>query len=178
MVSARVARFTIGTQISVPFNPARAEHLKRRSQVFIHTSGDTYLRHGFSTIVQKGQLIPQDFSELVSYGQSYSEKPETLNDFCVDLLVWEGEGNTKWITDVNGNRLPRIRDLCSIEADLTPTIAGFKQLTSKHGVKSWECAFAIRCIFNGTKLQARVEWEVEDKTYQGPIRVIPASVLK
>ncbi|KAG8822499.1 hypothetical protein FRC19_005841 [Serendipita sp. 401] len=148
MVSARVARFTLGTQIIVPFNPARVEHLTRRSQVFIHTS------------------------------QSYSEKPETLDGFCIDLLVWEGEGNTKWTTDVNGNRLPQIRDLCSIEADLTPAIAGLNQVTSKHGIKYWKVGYGVRCIYNGTKLQARLEWKVEDKTYQGPIRVIPASVWK
>ncbi|KAG8753752.1 hypothetical protein FRC14_005759 [Serendipita sp. 396] len=178
MVSARIARFTLGTQLIVPFDPARAEHLKRRSQVFIHASGDTYLQDAFRTIVEKGQLIPQDFSKLVSYNWSRSEKPESLVDFYVDLLVWEGEGNTKWTTDVNGNRLPQIRDLCSIEADLTPTIAGFNQLTSKHGIKYWKGSYGVRCIYNGTKLQARLEWKVEDKTYQGPIRVIPASVWK
>ncbi|KAG8830436.1 hypothetical protein FRC18_008097 [Serendipita sp. 400] len=35
MVSGRFARFTIGTQIIVPFNPANAEHLKRRNHVVV-----------------------------------------------------------------------------------------------------------------------------------------------
>ncbi|KAG8755538.1 hypothetical protein FRC14_003961 [Serendipita sp. 396] len=178
IVSARVARFTIGIKVNIPFNPARAEHLKRRSQVCVHPNGDTYLQHAFDTIVKKGQLIPQNFSKLARYIRFYSEKPESLDEFWEELLVWKGEGTTEWTTDADGETLPPIRTLCSIEADLTPSLAGFKQVTSKHGIKYWRGDLAVRCIYNGTKLQARFEWEVEGKTYQGPIRVIPASILK
>ncbi|KAG8830437.1 hypothetical protein FRC18_008098, partial [Serendipita sp. 400] len=52
-VSGRIARFTIGAEISVRFNPANPEHLKRRDQAFIKPSGDTSLRYGFQTIVEK-----------------------------------------------------------------------------------------------------------------------------
>ncbi|KAG8753751.1 hypothetical protein FRC14_005758, partial [Serendipita sp. 396] len=178
IVSARVARFTIGAEMSVMFNPADAEHLKRRNGAFVPANGLTYLPNGFEVIVGKGHLIPQNFSRLSNFNYAYSEKPETMNNFRQDLLVWEGEETPRWIADADGKRLPQIRSICSIEADLTPALAGLKQVKSEHGVEYWHGEWNVRCIYGGTKLQARLEWEVQGKTYQGPIKVVPTSVLK
>ncbi|KAG9054865.1 hypothetical protein FS842_003929 [Serendipita sp. 407] len=161
IVSARVARFTIGAVMSVIFNPADAEHLKRRNGAFVPANGLTYLPNGFEVIVGRGHLIPQNFSRLSNFNYAYSEKPETMNNFRQDLLVWEGEETPRWIADADGKRLPQIRSICTIEADLTPALAGLKEVKSEHGVAYWLGEWNVRCIYGGTKLQARLEWEVQ-----------------
>ncbi|KAG9054867.1 hypothetical protein FS842_003931 [Serendipita sp. 407] len=179
MVSGRFARFTIGTHIIVPFDPTNAEHLKRRSHVVVLPRlVFSFYSELYPLISFQGQLIPQNFSKLSRFTYSYSEKPQSLDHFKQNLLIWEGEGMTEWVTDADGKRLPKIRSLCTIEADLTPALAGLKRATSQHGVEYWEGQWNIRCIYGGTKMQARLEWKVQGRTYQGPIKVVPTSALK
>ncbi|KAG8802708.1 hypothetical protein FRC17_006361 [Serendipita sp. 399] len=178
IVAGRIARFTIGAEISIAFDPKDPSHLKRKDNVFVKPSGTTCLRHGFGAIIEKGQLIPQDFSKLSHFTYSYAEKPKKLENFKQNLLIWEGEGVPDWITDVQGTRLSQIRSLCSIQADLTPALAGLSKVTSTHGIEYWEGQWNVRCIYGGTKLQARLEWKIGNKTHQGPIKVVPTSVLQ
>ncbi|KAG8752842.1 hypothetical protein FRC14_006668 [Serendipita sp. 396] len=178
MVSARVARFTIGTEILVLFDPANAELWKRRHQAIICPDGRTYLPDGFKIIVAKGQLLPRDFSTLTTYRTDYLEKPKHLDHFEKILFAWEGEETTKWISDADDKRFPQIRPICTVEANLTPILAGLKKVSNRLGFNYWETVWDIRFFYGGTKLHARLEWKVKNKACQGPIKVIPTSALK
>ncbi|KAG8813319.1 hypothetical protein FRC17_001607, partial [Serendipita sp. 399] len=159
MVAARIARLTIGMCLYTPFDPKNREHLERRHQAYISASGETNINSKFSVILKKGQHIPQDYSVKHYFSQEFVEKPQTLGDYTVNLLAWEGDGVPEWITDVKGNVLPQIRRLCTLKADFTPTISSLTRYTSKQGVQYWWGRWLVRCIYGGTKLQARLEWK-------------------
>ncbi|KAG8752843.1 hypothetical protein FRC14_006669 [Serendipita sp. 396] len=177
MVASRVARLTIGLNLSIPFNPKDKSHMERRNQVFISVSGKARISE-FSVIIEKGQHIPQEFRVKHDFQKEFAQLPQSLNNFQLNLLTWEGDGVPRWSTDIRGKLLPQMRSLCTLGADLTPTISSIKKQRTQDGVEYWLGAWAIGCIYGGTKLQASLEWKEGDRECRGPAKVVPGNVLQ
>lgn len=84
LVSSRVARYTYGTECSVPYSPFDAEHRARQKQVFRSASGILALPRAFSSILAK---VPfhciRRFIAYAQQGTRVSEQQEFNEAFAV-----------------------------------------------------------------------------------------------
>jgi len=107
---------------------------------------------------------------------------DTFHDY---IEVWEGDGIPEWVCDVNGEcyaraqlfsililscwpflgkRLPQIRTLCTLTADLSGLRASLQALDGPKG-KYYQFVFKVAIKFGGTQLQARIQWEEDVSAY-------------
>ncbi|KIM25119.1 hypothetical protein M408DRAFT_223687 [Serendipita vermifera MAFF 305830] len=180
-VLARISRATIGVTVEVPYNAQDPEHVKRNSQVYINTAGDIVLPGGFDTLVPKGTKMGGEYISTKEYLRDLpcraAESASRLGSFECELDVWEGEGSSpRWTEDVYGCRLPQIRTLCSLKADLTALRYSLKEKGPAYK-RYCEVCFSVVVRFGGTQLQARMQWEENGVLREGPISILPNATI-
>ncbi|KAG8822094.1 hypothetical protein FRC17_009653 [Serendipita sp. 399] len=178
LVVARASRYTIGITICPKYNAKDREHHLRKRLVYDDADGFKRLPGEFRVWVNKDTKMDQDFRMEYASRRNYTTKPASLAKFSIEVLAWEGDSPTKWTNDSNGENLPKMRRLCSVQADLSHLLPHLtQQKSATTGSKYWMVQFKVLITFGGTRLKARLQWTEAGKTKEGPIQVVTDSFL-
>ena len=113
----------------------------------------------FDTWVKKDSVIGEDLSMTFEYRRMSKNLDEDLGTFSQEIFTYDGEGVTNWAWDESGNRLPNIRHVCSLEADLSGLQRFLKAQKTSEGQYFWMIDYKVQVLFGGTVLKARVTWK-------------------
>ncbi|PVF93791.1 hypothetical protein CPB86DRAFT_767059 [Serendipita vermifera] len=174
IVSGRAARFPIGIEYGIPYDPKLPEHRERSNLVTVWPDGSNRIDH-FEQLIRRDAVLDQGWEyqkECYSYWDAF---PGTIGEYVMNILLWEGEGEPKWTTDVRGVRLPGMRGLCTIKADLNRLAPIIK---SKGGYKGryWRLKWTLVIRLGETKIRAWIRWKDKGGIQQGLATVIPGTM--
>ncbi|KAG8805508.1 hypothetical protein FRC17_005478, partial [Serendipita sp. 399] len=162
LVKARAARFTLGTISSSAVH--RAEHLERIGSAFVDSDGLLTVRHTFTTLVKKDQVLDDDYTHTGSFAAVFSLIemlfiPESVTR-KMDIYAWEGEGDAPvWARDKEGEELtPGLRLLCTLEGKMPRLKESMKLMTGPGGRKYLQSDLRVLIYLGGTELTARLQW--------------------
>ena len=154
-----------------------------------------------------------EFTRATPLIHLYKSLPTDLGSFTLDVEVWNGDDIPSWCVDINGKyfalkyftakvlnrpvvstgrRLPQVRTLCTLRADLSRLRGSLKRLTGPNG-QYYRVDFEVVVRFGGTQLQATIQWKegvrVEDQLQsvdsdpiqearrEGPITIVPNAIV-
>ncbi|KAJ3012576.1 hypothetical protein NUW54_g1828 [Trametes sanguinea] len=102
IVSARVMRYTYGTEVVVPYDPDDQVHYSRRWQRIVEPSGGICLPHAFSAILTKGTRM-REGEEIAQPYRQEARDPRTLKNVASDIICHRGKlPISPWIDDFPG----------------------------------------------------------------------------
>jgi hypothetical protein len=58
----------------------------------------------------------------------------------------------------SGRTIPKMRELCTITADLSRLRSSLTMQDGANGARFWKVSFKVCVLFGGTRLQARLQW--------------------
>uniref|UniRef100_A0A0W0G793 Uncharacterized protein n=1 Tax=Moniliophthora roreri TaxID=221103 RepID=A0A0W0G793_MONRR len=166
-VSARISRFTYGTECCTAFDPSDPQHQRRSQTIFLQASGRRAIPNVFDIILPKGARV-QEETEFRSHYFRQSSSKLALQKIADDILCYRGSNNVRW-TDVE----PKMFSiLCTVEAD-TSTAEGFIQekYTLDRG-RYYEARYEVVLLFGLTELKAQICWTENGQEKRGPATVV------
>lgn len=171
IVIGRAVRYTHGTKVNYIYDSSLRVHNKRKRKKFVDIAGTTRIPDVFDTLVKKDTIVDDASPVVVNYIRDHATYPSYLGTFEQALYVWEGLGHTYWCTNTSDELLPEMRQICSIQADLSNVMPS--QLYGPKGAY-WRVEYKVVILFEGAKMKAHLEWNEGGFQKQGPARVIPA----
>ncbi|KAL0573590.1 hypothetical protein V5O48_008367 [Marasmius crinis-equi] len=166
-VTARVARWSYGTDCVTKFNPKDLQHLARNHSVTTRPSGKRVIPNKFSCILSKDTRV----SETREFRHTYTREAHSrlaLQNLGAEILVYRGSKQyPKW-TDVDS---ACYSVLCTVKAD---TLETSKTLSNRFGPNGnyFVLEFDIILLFGLTELKAQIAW-----TEQGVEKRCPAELI-
>ncbi|PVF93798.1 hypothetical protein CPB86DRAFT_876888 [Serendipita vermifera] len=183
MVSARAARFTLGTDILRPYDPDDFEHRRRSALKIEHQDGRYYLKV-MDNWIEKDSSLENNWELTKLYSYSWKSFPDTNGVFSWGVYAWEGYGPALWFEDELGkhsialsrrNPLPKMRRICTVKAERKQLVSAFETKTGPQG-KYWSVTFQVVVKFGGTRLRAWMKWKDEwGNAREGPASIIPGT---
>ncbi|KAI9060751.1 hypothetical protein FKP32DRAFT_1595071 [Trametes sanguinea] len=166
IVSARIMRYTYGTEVILPYDPNDQVHYSRRSQIIVRPSGRIYLPNAFSAILTKGTRM-REGEEITQSYQQEARDPRTLNNVASDIICHRGKRPTSpWIDD-----FPEMfTHLCTIYAD-TSAVSREPKIGLSRRIY-YEQNFNIVLICGLTELQAQISWIEDGVEKRGPAKIV------
>ncbi|TFK64289.1 hypothetical protein BDN72DRAFT_881586 [Pluteus cervinus] len=155
-VTARVARFSYGIEISKAFDADNLEHLRRKQAGLSNTSpsGSVLLPKHFSVVLPKDTRV----EEAAEYKKTYfreSHNDSDLYSVSLSLLRYHGTSRTPTWIDEEPEMYPT---LCTISADTKH----LKRVTRLEGEKTiYKIEFQFVLSFGLTELKAQLSWDEE-----------------
>ncbi|PVF96864.1 hypothetical protein CPB86DRAFT_475981 [Serendipita vermifera] len=173
LVTARAARYTIGTESGECFDSNNLLHRTRQHIKYNDLSGQSRINM-FSLWAKKDAPLATDWTNEVYYTQKWENFPGTVGKYTVEVLISDQDTDPTWVHDISGNLMSGIREMCTIEADLKDLVSALNTKTGIRGNKYWELAFSVRITYKGTKLQARLIWkDGQGQKQEGPACILP-----
>ncbi|PVF93797.1 hypothetical protein CPB86DRAFT_876887 [Serendipita vermifera] len=173
MVSGRAARFPIGLETGIPFIHSSSEHRKRAHLATFGKDGIKRIKR-FLVLIERNKILDQN-SQIVREGFfSWDSFPGVIGTYSVEIYIWEGSGTPEWVTDLQGDVLPKMRRLCVVQAGLKDLISAVETRHGPRG-KFWYLEVEIVVNLGGTKLRAFVRWNDRGTTREGPATIIPGT---
>ncbi|KIM20881.1 hypothetical protein M408DRAFT_118947 [Serendipita vermifera MAFF 305830] len=173
-VAARIARTTLGTGPSWVFDPEDWEHRERRLLAYVDVDGSLRIPGRFRALIRKGTRIESNFAVHEQGYQISQTLQDLLTDIRSTIYVYDGDEVPRWITDTKGERLPQMRRLCRLKADMSSLRGSLQPCCGLLG-PYYEVHYTKSIRFGGTKLQARLQWEENGTLREGPITIIPGN---
>ena len=188
LVSSRVAKFTYGTECSVPYDSTNPEHRARQKNVYRGPSGMLAVPKGFGPIlirvrhlryqtpstlmiVVKGTRVgeEQTFEEAFVIRRSTMDACEIVE---VDITAYRGSLTKPDWTDTEPGKyiltpfvdelIRYIKDkfttLCNVRADTSKLARKLSPKRSKDGITYYAIDVKIILLFGLTELKAQVSW--------------------
>ncbi|KIM25123.1 hypothetical protein M408DRAFT_223807 [Serendipita vermifera MAFF 305830] len=175
LVTARIARTTLGTRAFLIYDPDNREHREREPFRFTDNDGHLRIRDGFSIFIQKGTRMENDFAVQQYFYEIFHSLQFLLTNSEVSISAYDGNEVPRWITDVNGKNLPQIRPLCKLKADMSSLQGSLRPHNGPQG-PYYRMDYAISIRLGGTKLQARLQWKENGTLREGPITILPGAL--
>ncbi|OCH89886.1 hypothetical protein OBBRIDRAFT_755931 [Obba rivulosa] len=162
-VSARMARFTYGTECTRPFNSDDLEHISRERKTYIDNDGRKKVPYAFSAILKKGTRV----SEEQEFSRSYNfVSVERMTQIAANIVCYRGSmGNPRWV-DVEPNTF---KTLCTVSANVSDV--PMKPLYGPRG-DYYKFEIDIVLLFGLTELKAQLRWVDEGKEKRCPAAVV------
>ena len=113
----------------------------------------------FEAWVKKHSVIGEELSQSFSYVRVYQTLERGLGYFSLDIYAYDGDGDTHWGWDESGKRLPDIRRVCTLSADLSGLRRFLKVQKGPEGQVFWTIWYSINVHFGGTALKAKMMWD-------------------
>ncbi|KLO05876.1 hypothetical protein SCHPADRAFT_910733 [Schizopora paradoxa] len=165
-VVGRATRYAYGVEISVPYDSANKEHVKRGEGDRRTASGR--LKYGWGVLVPFGTVLKDGEVRKKGYELLPPSRDAPMR-YEVNVYLAEEKVKSKWVCDRNGNQEDGFREICTIKADLS----GQRDILRPHG-DVFALPFEIAIAFGSTTLEAHVLWKEGDKECKGPVEIIPA----
>ncbi|PVF93789.1 hypothetical protein CPB86DRAFT_818523 [Serendipita vermifera] len=175
LVSARAARFPIGMKLWKNYYDHLPEHHARaalkRSQLDGYTKIET-----FHVLVERNTLLYQGWEYRRGLMKAWQNLPSVIGDWQETILVWEGDDTPPWVSDEQGEMLPKMRELCTIKASREEMVSA---LRTDHGPSGeyWRLDFDIVIRFGGTSMRAWLEWGQEGSKQRSPASILPGAIF-
>ncbi|KZT00293.1 uncharacterized protein LAESUDRAFT_732387 [Laetiporus sulphureus 93-53] len=164
-VSARIARFTYGTDCVTDYDAANPEHARRSNNVHSNASGRRVVGPCFSTILERGTKISEEaeFEKPFIQESLYSYKLDTIE---ADILRYKGSmKNPRW-TDSEPDMFSK---LCTVTAD-TSSVPKMPVL-GKTGIY-YKQKYRVVLSFGLTELKAQLSWIENGEERRGPATIV------
>ncbi|KIM25126.1 hypothetical protein M408DRAFT_331414 [Serendipita vermifera MAFF 305830] len=174
-VAARIARTTFGMELTPVFDPEDWKHRERRLLAFMDVDGSLTIPDGFGVLIRKGTRMESDFSVQKEFHRISQSLPDLLQVVEYTIFVYDGDEVPWWITDIKGKRLPQLRDLCKLKADMSNLQGSLQPHKGPQG-PYYMADFTVSIRLGGTKLEARLQWEEDGILREGPITIIPGNL--
>jgi len=168
LVSSRVARYTYGTECSVPYSPFDTEHRARQKQVFRSASGILALPHAFSSILTKGTRVSEqkEFNETFAI-RRYNQA--ACNNVEVGIMPYRGcLPNPEWV-DTERNSFST---LCTVRADTSKIAQKLTPKRSAEGSTYYALEIKVILLFGLTELKAVIGWKDGEEEIRTPAIVV------
>lgn len=159
LVSSRVAKFTYGTECSVPYDSTNPEHRARQKNVYRGPSGMLAVPKGFGPILIRGTRVAEEqtFEEGFVIRRSTMDACETVE---VDITAYRGSLTKPDWMDTEPDKFTT---LCNVRADTSKLARKLSPKRSKDGITYYAMDVKIILLFGLTELKAQVSW-MEDGT--------------
>ncbi|KAL1703608.1 hypothetical protein EV121DRAFT_207515 [Schizophyllum commune] len=154
-VTARMARFTYGTESTVAYDDSIAEHAKRNNLAYFDPFDYCMRLAGrFHTILPGTQVT--ETQEFVSPGFCIRRRPVDLetNFECV-IMRYRGEHRDHLFMDAIEDR---VDELCKIHVAPSDILDRLSIHTSLGGLRYYEWSFDVILLFGLTELTAQLRW--------------------
>lgn len=165
-VSARVAKFTYGTNFSVRYTPSRPEHVKRSYKIFKNLDGNDLLPNAFSSILAKGTQV----AETTEFRQKLwfkNQKPWSDRSVSSKVIVYRG--NLDFPPEFIDQGKNCFFTLCNISGRLKG-VQGVKFHGPNGVFYSQEVELIIS--FGLTELNAQLAWQHDGKELRSPASIV------
>ncbi|KAF9222352.1 hypothetical protein BS17DRAFT_767970 [Gyrodon lividus] len=151
LVSSRVARFTYGTECSVPFDSSDTEHRARLKSVYRGPSGQLALPHGFGSILMRGTRVSekQEFEEAFAIRRTSQVACNTVE---VDITSYRGSlAQPSWMD----TERDQFSTLCTVRADTSKLAKTLSGKRSPEGSLYYAIDIRVILMFGLTELTAQ-----------------------
>ncbi|KIL64018.1 hypothetical protein M378DRAFT_642370 [Amanita muscaria Koide BX008] len=156
-VSARIAKYSYGVNVNIPFDPADPGHVRRKSTKFTDSDGKDRIPGIFSTILEKGTTVMEEkpFSEV--YHCTFT--PEQFSQWSVvstSIKYYKGQATSppQWL-DLEPDSF---HDSCAIQVDTTNVKRDLS--LQNNGIQDF---YRFNCevvmLFGLTELKAYLAWK-------------------
>ncbi|KAG6918266.1 hypothetical protein DXG01_015640 [Tephrocybe rancida] len=150
-VTARVAKYAYGLNISTPYNPDNVEHLKRLSTRFTDAAGHERLPNAFSIILPKATQVSEATTFKRPYIRRYPTIGEAGKEIFSDILCYRGSiKNPRWMNEDSD----LYSQLCTVSSEAPPCQEKFGKLG-----RYYQMDYEIVLNFGLAELTALVQWE-------------------
>ncbi|KIJ66155.1 hypothetical protein HYDPIDRAFT_152023 [Hydnomerulius pinastri MD-312] len=168
LVSSRVAKFTYGTECSVPFNPYDPEHRTRQKAVYRGPSGQLALPNAFGSILTRGTRV----SEEQTFDESFAIRRTTqpaCNSVEVDITSYRGSlARPDWMD----TERDMFSTLCTVRADTSGLARTLPPKRSPEGSVYYSLEVKVTLLFGLTELTAQVSWVENGNEVRTPAVVV------
>ncbi|KAL0063217.1 hypothetical protein AAF712_009915 [Marasmius tenuissimus] len=155
MVSARVARYTIGVPCSFEYNRNDCEHNKRKSTMTRWHSGQMCIPNGFAVLVSKGEKVTENQVHSDTYHDEALDRGE-LARTTTSLWVYKGQiANPTWMNVDADN----FHSVCKIEADISQMSEALVPHLQLDGSYRYELRYNVEISLGTTELKANISWK-------------------
>ncbi|KIM25808.1 hypothetical protein M408DRAFT_330992 [Serendipita vermifera MAFF 305830] len=176
LVVARAVRSTFGIILWRPYDPA-SFHRERRHRAKMDHDGSMKMVDLWETWLKKDHVVGEETSLSFNYFSIYKKLPSDLGTFSQDVFAYDGEEDLVWGRDDKGSLAPGVRTVCTLRADLTGLRPSLRSQRGPKGEEFYRVDFVISVMLGGTSLKARLNWNEGDERREGPVTVIPNSIL-
>ncbi|KAL0057726.1 hypothetical protein AAF712_008969 [Marasmius tenuissimus] len=167
-VSIRVARFTYGTSVNIPYEPSNPEHNKRSDTVYTDLDGNRRIPRRFEPSLPKGTHVHEE-TEYRKERYRISRDKTSLQHISSKILCYKGPGDAPYWLDVHSEQYPA---LCTVEADIPDAKAVKCLKTPGTGQRYYRIDYEVILLFGLTELKAQIAWKVGGQEKRGPATVV------
>lgn len=167
-VSARVARFTYGVVVSVPYDTDNAEHRKRRAKVYTNRLGDERLSGSFLPLVHAGRQVSET-EEFARNALSFIHDASHADTrHRTRILRHSGNSLPDWVDEDMAN----FQILCTLTRDISQIIHSMDPLHDASGVAYYKFDLGVVLFFGLTEFKAQLRWEEDGVEQRSPMQVV------
>ncbi|VDB90865.1 unnamed protein product [Peniophora sp. CBMAI 1063] len=181
-VSARVARWTYGTAIKVPYDPSIPSHAQRTHRVYKDATGTYMLENAFYPLIQRGTQVAEteDFSRTINF-----HSPKDRKDTDLTSIIFAYRGSSDILPTFLDEDEDSFVALCKVSSTVhdVPSVDGYlvgqpTYYFDHYGVqRKAEPAYRMQTVdivisFGLTELKAHMSWVVRGKKQRSPASVI------
>ncbi|CAG7852189.1 SubName: Full=Uncharacterized protein {ECO:0000313/EMBL:KIM25808.1} [Serendipita indica DSM 11827] len=176
LVVARAVRSTFGIILWRPYD-AGTFHRERRHRAKMDHDGSMKMVDLWETWLKKNHVVGEETSLTFNYFSIYKKMPSDLGTFSQDVFAYDGEDDIKWGRDEHGQLARDVRTVCTLRADLSGLRSCLRAQRGPKGEEFYRVDFVISILLGGTSLKARLVWQEGDERREGPVTVIPNSII-
>ncbi|KAI5897252.1 uncharacterized protein SCHCODRAFT_0107470 [Schizophyllum commune H4-8] len=155
-VSARVARFTYGTDGARAYQKKDKEHRKRHQKAYFGTDGVKRVADCFFPIVDVGTQVTETQDFKVPFMQLHDQLgPFQRYTISAPIQVYRGEMHHPLWTDVDSNNFSV---LCTVNADVTSAVVRLPPRRAADGHIYYQLNYDVVLLFGLTELKAQLRW--------------------
>ncbi|KAF9524973.1 hypothetical protein CPB83DRAFT_871039 [Crepidotus variabilis] len=152
-VQARIAKYSYGVRVHVPYNSSDPEHMVRKHAVFTDLEGHQRVGGHFDVILPKVTSV----SETEEFRQHYmreSTNQADLKTISQAVMCFRGyRGDPRWLDEENS----LYSTLCYVEADLSHIPMPGKYSNHIHGL-FYDVTFDVILALGLTEFKAFIAW--------------------
>ncbi|TFK71046.1 hypothetical protein BDN72DRAFT_877354 [Pluteus cervinus] len=167
-VSARMAKYTYGVEVSEDYDESNSAHILRQLTRFTMPSGSEVVPGSFSVVLCKNTKV----TEQEVFRSSYVRERTSICSpvvFKEEVLFYAGSmRKPRWLDEDEDN----FQVLCTIEADLTSYATSVPRRRSPTGKEYYCLNYDVIISFGLTEIVAQVAWKEKGIEKRSPARII------
>lgn len=167
-VTARMSKYNYGVRMYTDYDCLDEEHVLRRSETFVDSSGTLSLGGQYSVILAKDVLV----SEETEFRETYCRLARSLSDLgAITTSIWRytgKRGHPKWM-DVDKDDYSQY---CRVTADTSVVAKSLKPRRCSDGTYYYQLSYDVVMLFGMTELKAQLAWMEDGQEKRGPAQVI------
>ncbi|KIM20880.1 hypothetical protein M408DRAFT_30015 [Serendipita vermifera MAFF 305830] len=158
------------------YDPEDREHRERSSLAYTSVDGLFKIPHLFGVLIRKGMRMESDFAVQEKLYRTSKTLQDLFKAIEYAIYVYDGDEVPRWIVNTKGKKLPQIRHLCSLKADMSNLQGSLQPHKGPQG-PYYRADYTVSIRLGGTKLEARLQWKENGTLREGPITILPGALV-